>query len=68
MDQAFIPIQFDKSHLTTIGVRLYTKELSVERKIDEKTMGKIMTEIKLMFQSRLMSLCHFNNNAKIDVY
>ncbi len=33
MQQAFIPIQFDKSHLSTIGERLYTQSLDLIREL-----------------------------------
>ncbi len=45
--QDFIPIQFDKSHLSTIGERLYTQSLDLIRELVANSFDADATEIKI---------------------
>lgn len=44
----FIPIRFDKSHLTTIGERLYTQSLDLLRELVANAYDADATEVKLI--------------------
>lgn len=45
--QAFIPIQFDKSHLSTIGERLYTQSLDLIRELVANAYDADSTTVKI---------------------
>jgi len=47
MSQAFIPIQFDKSHLSTIGERLYTQSLDLVRELVANAYDADATVVKI---------------------
>lgn len=47
MSQAFITIQFDKSHLSTIGERLYTQSLDLIRELVANAYDADASEVKI---------------------
>lgn len=54
MPQDFIPIQFDKSHLTTIGERLYSQSLDLIRELVANTYDADATVVKITINDTLM--------------
>lgn len=47
MEALFVPIQFDKSHLSTIGERLYTQSLDLMRELVANSYDADATEVKI---------------------
>lgn len=47
MEASFVPVQFDKSHLSTIGERLYTQSLDLMRELVANSYDADASEVKI---------------------
>lgn len=56
MSESFIPIQFDKSHLTTIGQRLYTQSLDLVRELVANAYDADAMEVKINITDSLLAV------------